>query len=615
MAMNAICKKYFSIIAVLLLFAGWGQAFAQDVRVETAVDKQEVFMGEAFNYQIIVHGTNKVEDPKVEEMDGFSVTYYGAQPNSSTSVTIVNGKMSQTVDYSVVFRYKLVPQKTGGLTIPSILVKAEGKSFMTDPVSIRVIAATETPEYKLRIVLSKNSCYAGEKLTLTVTWYFSTKVGNPVFNVPVLDYKSFTIIQPVIKQNANEQYVNVNLGAEQITVKYNQSTGSEFNSVVFQRILVPKVTGNFDIPAASVQFQGVAGYKKAYDFFGREVNQEQYRNFVIPSNALTLNVLPVPSAGKPSNYSGLIGTFTLDAVASPTDVHVGDPITLTLTLRGKGNIEDARLPALDEIPALAKDFKIPKEMAPGEVGDGTKTFTQSLRALRPNVTLIPALEIPYFNSQTGKYEYARSRTIPLTVSPASKDLSVSDMEGNTATEVKREVEVFAEGIAHNYEGPDVLVNQTYGLFTFVTNPLYILLLVLPVGAYVSLLMATRMYRLSRIPQVSKKIAKSIHRLKGLCAETGSKSGNTAGRLDELLDLYKEYIGLKLNLKGASITYNDIEAPLEARGVPEESRNSVKKIFTTCEAASYAGGSYGVDAIGEIAQNILASVSDMERSIR
>ncbi len=586
-------------------------ALAEDVIVETSLDKQEAVVGESIDFQIIVRGTSDVEDTGYPEMDGFSVTYYGKKDLSSTSISVVGDKVTQSVEHTIVCQYMLIPQRTGNLTVPPVTVRAGGKTFKTDPLAVRVTKATETSDYRLRAALSKNSCYVGEKVTLTVTWYFSRNVQNPVFNVPAFDSADYSVLQPDYGQDAGVQYVSVNLGSNQIRARFNQAS-SGFSTVVLDRILVPKTSGDFTVPAATVQFQGATGRSKGRDFFGREV--PEYRQFVIPSNALTLKVLPVPQAGKPVNYSGLIGTFALDAVASPTEVRVGDPITLTLTLRGQGNIEDARLPALDDMQALTKDFKIPKEMAPGDIGEGTKTYTQTLRALRPDVTSIPPIEIPYFNSRSGKYEYARSPQIKISVSPSVRDLTAADMEGNTSSVTGREVEVFAEGIAHNYVGPDVLATQTYGLAAFVSNPVYVLALFVPLAAYIALLAATRMYNISRLPKASKKIAKALGRIRRLCAGSGSNKGSTA-RLGEYLDSYKEYIGLKLGLKGASITFRDIERPLGERGLSDEERNAVKEIFTICEAASYAGGSYGPDTLAELSRKILSSVSDMERSLR
>jgi hypothetical protein len=608
--MKTFFDKFSHIVLALFLFGG-AVAFSQDISVETATDKREAVVGESITFQIIVRGTTEVEDPGSVEMDGFSVSYYGKRDLSNTSITIVNGKMSQVVDHTIVCQYTLVPQRTGNLTIPSVLVKVQGKSQMTDPIDVQVSKATETADYRLRVTLSKNSCYVGEKLAMTVTWYFSKKVGNPVFNVPVFDDGNFNVLESS-SQAAGAQYVNVNLGSQQINARFNQAN-SGFSTVVIDRILIPRISGSFEIPAATVQFQGSSGKPRGYDFFGNEVYD--YKQYVIPSNALTLNVLPVPQAGKPANYSGLIGSFSLDAVASPVDVQVGDPITLTLTLRGKGNIEDARLPALDRIPALTKDFKIPKEMSPGEAGDGAKTFTQTLRALRPDVASIPAIEIPYLNSQTGKYEYARSRVIPIRVAQATKNLTTSDIEGASDTGIAREVEVFASGIAHNYEGPDVLKNQTYGLVAFVTNPLYLLVLLFPVFGYIALFAATRMYHLSKVPQTSKKVSKVIDKMKRLCADSAPPANDASSRLSGLLDLFKEYLGLKLGQKGATITYRDIEDPLASRGVSEETLKSVKEIFTACEAASYAGGVYGFEAFGSLSLKVLSSVSDIERSIR
>jgi len=49
----------------------------------------------------------------------------------------------------------------------------------------------------------------------------------------------------------------------------------------------------------------------------------------------TMRVIPLPKAGKPDNFSGAVGSFSLSAEAAPKECMVGDPITLMMVIRGK----------------------------------------------------------------------------------------------------------------------------------------------------------------------------------------------------------------------------------------------------------------------------------------
>ena len=77
--------------------------------------------------------------------------------------------------------------------------------------------------------------------------------------------------------------------------------------------------------------------------FGRQAVVE---NFVVPSDRTTIEVLDVPAAGRPANFSGLIGDFKITAEAAPDEVAVGDPITLRVDISGPAYLGNVEMPPL-----------------------------------------------------------------------------------------------------------------------------------------------------------------------------------------------------------------------------------------------------------------------------
>src|SRR5260370_13354233 len=67
----------------------------------------------------------------------------------------------------------------------------------------------------------------------------------------------------------------------------------------------------------------------------------------IQSETPKLNLKPLPP-NTPPNFSGAIGNFTMTADAKPKTVQVGDPITVTSTITGRGNFDRINGPALDD---------------------------------------------------------------------------------------------------------------------------------------------------------------------------------------------------------------------------------------------------------------------------
>ena len=113
------------------------------------------------------------------------------------------------------------------------------------------------------------------------------------------------------------------------------------------------------------------------------------------------------------------GLRRAEVTADRSVVQVGDPITLTLTLHGEGNLETAALPPLDAEGILPRsDFRVPSGEIPGEYSGGTKRFTAVVRVESEHVREIPALEYAWFDADEGTYRVTHSQPIALSVRPA-----------------------------------------------------------------------------------------------------------------------------------------------------------------------------------------------------
>jgi hypothetical protein len=76
------------------------------------------------------------------------------------------------------------------------------------------------------------------------------------------------------------------------------------------------------------------------------------RDIQISSDPVALEVKPLPPNAPPS-FSGAIGSFTMATDAKPKSVQVGDPITVTTTISGRGNFDRVNAPLLEDDRWLA----------------------------------------------------------------------------------------------------------------------------------------------------------------------------------------------------------------------------------------------------------------------
>lgn len=568
-----------------------------------AVERTNLFEGEAVIFQIQVSGSENPERPDLSTITDFAVEFRGGRQNSSRSVTIVNGKVTQDVREGYVFSYRLIPKRSGVLVIPSITVRADGLTTKTDKVFINVKKPVETNDFKLRLTLSKQHCYVGEPITLTVTWYIGKDVKDFSFFLPLLKKDDiFYFADPEIDRQSGKKLYRIPLGDEEAIGEKGRGRidSKDFATISFKKILIPKRSGKVTIKPATVTCNALIRYERRHrrfqddffsdffndDFFGRS-RRGVYRNVVVPSNELSLNISELPEKGRPPGFSGHVGEYAIEASATPTEVSVGDPITLTISLTGPEYLEHVKLPTLKVQPEFANNFKIPKERATGEISGKTKTFTQTVRALSPAVKQIPAIELSYFDTKTAAYQVARTEPIPLHVRE-TRVVTALDAEGiEQQTPSGIEIETWSRGIAFNYEDMDVIENQHLGPLSWLKTPVWMVMALAPPALFLLLLSGVNvMQRRNADPQkaIARKaygnLTKSLHKARS--ASTSEKS------YDLILDAFRNYLGDKLGMPRGALTFHDVKDRLASNGVDQSTLKELKELFETCEAGRYAG---------------------------
>src|SRR5437764_10265190 len=134
----------------------------------------------------------------------------------------------------------------------------------------------------------------------------------------------------------------------------------------------------------------------------------------IQSETATLNVKPLPP-NTPPNFSGAIGNFTMTADAKPKSVQVGDPITVTATISGRGNFDRMNGPSLEDERGWHKYPPSSKFKQDDDVGiSGEKAF-ETVIAPNQNKTAIPSLTFAYFDPIKETYVTLRSDPVAITV--------------------------------------------------------------------------------------------------------------------------------------------------------------------------------------------------------
>lgn len=265
---------------------------------------------------------------------------------------------------------------------------------------------SEGSPYFGELVMGSRSAYVGEVIPVQLRYFFRADAQFDQFERPVF---------------AGEGFTSAKLGEP---VQSSQDIdGIPYNVLTFQSSITPVKSGTLEIPSATLNCRMVTADQSGIDPFFNQF----FQNFPIPgipgmgraeavgveTTPRTLEVKPLPKEGRPDDFSGAIGQFTLKGAATPRKAAAGEPVTLTLTVEGRGNF-DAMAP-----PVLTGDdgwrSYPPKENfeAADSIGYGGKKTFETMLVARTTQTKSPGAKFSYFDPNKAKFVTLTFDPVPL----------------------------------------------------------------------------------------------------------------------------------------------------------------------------------------------------------
>lgn len=586
------------IILLFAVTAAFAASASGQVQVSAQVESgKDIYVGEGFNFYIVILGSKSAGNVDLQPLQEYNPQNAGTSRQSS--INIINSRTTQTITTKMT--YILTANREGRIQLPSLTVEVDDKTYRTNPVTVNIIKPGTTDQLDLEVDLSQQQCYVGQPIIITVKLYVSAEISDPQFNIPAFSGDDFYIEDPdVTDPQAKLYHLNsgLNIMASQYRVVRNSKESILFS---FSKVLIPKHSGKIAMQPASVSAAVAVGRTRSRDpfdsFFGRQL---QYRRFMVNSEPLELEVLPLPNEGKPAQFYGLVGQYTISASATPTKVNVGDPITLTIKIGGSKYLKPIQWPELENLPALANNFKIPTQKASPTIDDGFKVFTQTIRANNDKVTEIPPIPLAYFDTEKGRYITATTEPIKLEVAP-TKILTNADMEGSDFTPVNKEIEAIKKGLSANYDDLDTLNDMSFSPLAALASPSYAAIWAVPLLGLISSFFIKIFSHTSPEKIAARRrrqaCGKALGQLKRLVSVDTAQQSSTKGRLaaEQLLSIMKQYIGEKFDKTAGSLTPDDCYAAIFAATEDEKNADEYRAIIASFEAGRYAPMEIKIDA--------------------
>src|SRR5207247_3932346 len=138
------------------------------------------------------------------------------------------------------------------------------------------------------------------------------------------------------------------------------------------------------------------------------------REVEIKSEPVALEVKPLPP-NEPPSFSGAIGNFAMTTDAKHKSVQVGDTISVTTTIAGRGNFDRVNAPVVEDEHGWHKYPPSSKLKQDDEVGiSGTKTF-ETVFSPNEKKQTVPLMAFSYFDPVKEQYVTLRSDPIAIAV--------------------------------------------------------------------------------------------------------------------------------------------------------------------------------------------------------
>jgi hypothetical protein len=405
------------LVAVLL---SAGSAVAQEVQVEVSGGPH--YVSESVEVQVTVKDFSEDPQPSVETPAPASgkLRYVGVSPSVTSSMVFDGQRMTRTREVSFVFRFEYRPSQPGSAEIGPFTVSQGATKRTTPPIRINIRKVPSSDRLGVVLELPADPIYVGERVPIALEFRLDRdlqeNLGSYTLEVPFFDLsKPFRFIDDSEPKGGTE--VTLVTPDGKLTLQGSaQRRGNEV-AIRIERLMMPLSEGEIRVPPTTLFVEEGTRWRR--DFFGgRTATHSRRLRAIDPGGVFT--VKGVPAVGRPPSFAGGVGEgFVLEVSADRTVVQVGEPITLTLTLRGRGNLEAASLPRLDAEGLLpAERFRVPDGELSGRVEDGAKQFSAVVRVLDDAIQEIPALEYAWFDPGREAFEVTRSRPIALSVRSA-----------------------------------------------------------------------------------------------------------------------------------------------------------------------------------------------------
>jgi hypothetical protein len=578
-------------LIVAVFFAA--PAVAQvDVHVSLSSDTVEV--GEVVELTVVVTGAMLgVEAPRVPQIDYLRVVSTASQNN----INFVNGRTERTT----VFIYGLRASREGAYTIPPLVVPVGDATYNTRALALTVRPSTSTsprppdvappssgqpdfgfprqddvapgtPAREINAIteVDNRTPWAGEQITLTLKFlqaHTLRLMGNAEYEPPSSEG---LIAEPLPDEPQHSAVID----------------GVTYEVATRKTALIAPAPGEYTIGPAKISFR--RGFMTADE--------------IITTEPITLNVRPLPSAGRPPDFSGAVGRIQLAMSLATNEVRVGEAASLRLEISGTGDLRQIEPPEVSvEGDASVYQSGEERQIAPRQTSDGYAiggrvTFDYLIMPRSAGTLTLNPVVVHYFDPDAARYQSAMTSSATITVMPGEAGETTAEPGGAELRYIKE------NDLALISDAP-----ITSRLWFWVLQAVPLL------GLGWALRERAERLRRERDPRYRRRVeaARRAHRLLAAIDPADTPS-EICRRADEAL---AEYIADRTGIAAAGVTPEAARELLVEAGATEDLAERARDLLRQLRAGAYAPGAAGALRHGESVEATRSLIAAIEEVLR
>ncbi|HWX23320.1 MAG TPA: BatD family protein, partial [Candidatus Binatia bacterium] len=367
-----------------------------------SVDRDTMTLGESVSLSLAFSGGQPQEVPTPPDIPNLQITYLGP----SSQFSFINGQVSSSVTH----KFTVTARQPGDYTIPAITADVGGEKLTTQPVTLHVLKPNAPAPDAIKsgsqiafakLVLPKQEAFVGETFIGQLQFYLNARTVQRIVRLQPMAFPAD----------------GFNVG----TMAFGQATRTQIGDGIYSVIplyVVLKAVKAGPLTLGPITANAVIEVpSNRRDLFGDFFGGEQKQLSVV-TEAVPLQVLPLPRENVPPDFNGAVGSYTLAFTAGPTNIAAGDPITVKVAISGHGSLDSLTLPE----QAGWQDFKTVPPTTKLETTDslglqGTKTFEQIVIPQNSDIKTLPPFAFSFFDPDQKKYRTVSQPAISLLVRP------------------------------------------------------------------------------------------------------------------------------------------------------------------------------------------------------